>query len=296
MLSRVAPWLASHNEGAAPAGVSVRVLGGQDTEALRELALEDSVANVFILGHLLTAGTAAPTAGGASVLGVFDGGALVGACWAGANLVPVQLNPSLAGLVADAAHRSGRRYASIFGRADSVLALHDALAELGHVGHDVRSSQPLMTLAGPPVVEADRRLITSVPADFDAILPACAAMFEEEVGYSPFLGGREFYSRRVAGLIRQGHSMVHRDASGVVVFKAELGVVTPQVTQVQGVWMNPGYRGRGLSAGYLAAVVELAQKLAPITSLYVNDYNSRARSAYEQVGFREVGTFATVLF
>ena len=116
------------------------------------------------------------------------------------------------------------------------------------------------------------------------------------MGYSPFLGGREFYSRRVEGLIRQGHSLVHLNAAGEVVFKAELGAVTPDVTQVQGVWMNPLYRGQGLSAGYMAAVVEQAQKIAPITSLYVNGFNARARATYERVGFRQVGTFATVLF
>ena len=74
------------------------------------------------------------------------------------------------------------------------------------------------------------------------------------------------------------------------------GAVTRDVTQVQGVWMNPSYRGRGLSAGYMAAVVDLARTLAPVTSLYVNDFNSRARATYERVGFRQVGTFATVLF
>ena len=63
-------------------------------------------------------------------------------------------------------------------------------------------------------------------------------MFEEEVGYSPSLGGKEYYSRRVKSLIRQGHSLVHVNAAGEVVFKAELDAVTPEVTQVQGVWMN----------------------------------------------------------
>ena len=81
-----------------------------------------------------------------------------------------------------------------------------------------------------------------------------------------------------------------------MVFKAELGAVTPEVTQVQGVWMNPALRGQGLSAGYMAAVVVLAQTLAPVTSLYVNNFNTRARATYERVGFRQVGTFATVLF
>jgi uncharacterized protein len=296
MLSRVAPWLASRKDVPDPPGLSVRTLDGTDTAALRLLAQQDPVANVFILAHLRAAGTAAPTSGGAGVIGVFDDGILVGACWAGANLVPVQLDPELAGVVAEVANTSGRRYASAFGPAQSVLALHSELLELGHRAHEVRAEQPLMTIKGPPSITPDPGLALGNLADFDRILPACAAMFEEEVGYSPFLGGREFYSRRVEGLIRQGHSLVHLNNAREVVFKAELGAVTSEVTQIQGVWMNPLYRGQGLSAGYMASVVEQARKIAPITSLYVNGFNLRARATYERVGFQQVGTFATVLF
>jgi GNAT superfamily N-acetyltransferase len=296
MLSRVAPWLASRRDVPDPPGLSVRTLDGTDTAALRLLAQQDPVTNVFILAHLRAAGTAAPTSGGAGVIGVFDDGILVGACWAGANLVPVQLDPELAGVVAEVANTSGRRYASAFGPAQSVLALHAELLELGHRAHEVRAEQPLMTIEGPASIEPHPGLAPGNLADFDRILPACAAMFEEEVGYSPFLGGREFYSRRVEGLIRQGHSLVHLNNAREVVFKAELGAVTSEVTQIQGVWMNPLYRGQGLSAGYMAAVVEKARKVAPITSLYVNGFNLRARATYERVGFQQVGTFATVLF
>jgi hypothetical protein len=296
MLSRVAPWLASRKDVPDPPGISVRTLDGTDTAALRLLAQQDPVTNVFILAHLRASGTAAPTSGGAGVIGVFDDGMLVGACWAGANLVPVQLDPELAGAVAEAANKSGRRYASAFGPAESVLALHAELVDLGHRAHDVRAEQPLMTIEGTPSVKPNSGLTLGNLADFDRILPACAAMFEEEVGYSPFLGGREFYSRRVEGLIRQGHSLVHINNAREVVFKAELGAVTSDVTQIQGVWMNPLYRGQGLSSGYMAAVVEHARKVAPVTSLYVNGFNLRARSTYERVGFQQVGTFATVLF
>ncbi|WP_091557948.1 GNAT family N-acetyltransferase [Arthrobacter sp. ok362] len=295
MLSRVAPWLTSRRDDAA-SGVVVRALGGADTGQLLALAHRDAVANVFILSHLEAAGTASPTAGGASILGVFDGGTLLGACWAGANLVPIELAPDLAGLVAMAAHRSGRRYASIFGPAETVLAIHSALEQLGQVAHEVRDHQPLLTISGPPAVRPEPALGFGQLADFDKILPACAAMFEEEVGYSPYLGGREYYSRRVRSLVRQGHSLVHLNGDGQVVFKAELGAVTQEVTQVQGVWMNPEFRGLGLSAGYMAAVVVLAQTLAPVTSLYVNGFNAKARATYDRVGFRQVGTFATVLF
>jgi hypothetical protein len=292
MLSRVAPWLASRNEN----GLGVRVLGKADTLALRALASEDVVANVFILAHLDSTGTAAPTSGGASIFGVFHDQTLLGACWAGANLVPVQLDPALAGYAATAAHQTGRRFASIFGPAETVLALYARFEQLGHTAHEIRSRQPLLTISGEPSIGANPALTFGTMEDFDLILPACAAMFEEEVGYSPFLGGQEFYSRRVAGLIRQGHSLVHVDPHGTVVFKAELGAVTADVTQVQGVWMNPELRGQGQSAGYMAAVVNLSKTFAPVTSLYVNDYNAKARATYERVGFQQAGTFATVLF
>jgi len=60
--------------------------------------------------------------------------------------------------------------------------------------------------------------------------------------------------------------------------------------------MDPPLGGQGHSAGYLAAVVVQAQSRAPVTSLYVNSFNTRARATYDRVGFRQVGTFATVLF
>jgi predicted GNAT family acetyltransferase len=47
----------------------------------------------------------------------------------------------------------------------------------------------------------------------------------------------------------------------------------------------------------MAAVVEECRRsIAPLVSLYVNDYNAPARRAYERVGFRTVGTFMSVLF
>jgi uncharacterized protein len=46
----------------------------------------------------------------------------------------------------------------------------------------------------------------------------------------------------------------------------------------------------------MAAVVQAALRMAPVVSLYVNDYNQPARAAYRRAGFTEVGTFMSVLF
>jgi predicted GNAT family acetyltransferase len=81
-----------------------------------------------------------------------------------------------------------------------------------------------------------------------------------------------------------------------VVFKAEIGAASSRACQIQGVWVAPDRRGEGLGEPGVAAVVEIARStVAPIVSLYVNDYNAVARRCYQAVGFRAAGEFATVL-
>lgn len=291
--SRVAPWSTSPRSP----GEGVRILTETDTNALRQLVKQDPVANVFMASQLEAVGTAVPTAVGSDTLGYFDeGGTMTAACWVGANVVPVQATTEQAPAFGSWLASSRRRFASVFGPAEAVLGIFGDLKSAGATPVEIRANQPLLELRGDPTVAPNPALTPSRPEDFGQILPAAAAMFEEEVGYSPYLGGEEHYRSRVAALIRDGHSLSHLDSDGQVIFKADLGAVSRDVAQIQGVWLNPAYRGLGLSAGYMAAVVALAQRHAPVASLYVNDYNAPARASYERVGFRQVGTFATVLF
>ncbi|BFO15774.1 hypothetical protein SHKM778_21620 [Streptomyces sp. KM77-8] len=47
----------------------------------------------------------------------------------------------------------------------------------------------------------------------------------------------------------------------------------------------------------MSAVLRYAlTDVAPVASLYVNDYNTPARRTYRRVGFRETGAFMSVLF
>lgn len=292
ILSKAAPWSPSRSR---PAGGSVRRLTDDDTIALAELVAADAVANVFVASHLAVHGTAAVTGTGAEIIGTFDGdGRLASACWLGANIVPVGVPVAHARAYADVIRHSRRRFASIFGPADAALAIFAELS--GPAARDIRRDQPLLAMEGPPAVPTDPQVRATTLDDFDALAPACVSMFEEEVGYSPVAGGSDNYYRRVRQLIAEGHSFASFDAQGEVVFKAELGAVSPAASQIQGVWVRPSHRGEGLSHGGTAAVVEQAERFAPIVSLYVNDYNYKARASYRRVGFEQVGTFATVLF
>jgi predicted GNAT family acetyltransferase len=151
-------------------------------------------------------------------------------------------------------------------------------------------------MSGQPLVEPDPLVRQVRPNELDIMMPACIAMFTEEVGVSPIgADGGAAYRSRVAELIRAGRSFA-RIENGQVIFKAEIGAVTPFACQVQGVWVPPEARGRGHAVRGMAAVALAAQRLAPVVSLYVNDFNTPARAVYRRVGFTQSGTFMSVLF
>ena len=161
----------------------------------------------------------------------------------------------------------------------------------------MRPRQPLLVADGPPLVPVDPGVRPVLRSELDLLLPACVAMFTEEVGVSPLAGdGGALYRARVEELVGQGRAYA-RIERGQVLFKAEVGAASGAACQVQGVWVAPHLRGHGLGACGTAAVVELARaRVAPLVSLYVNDFNTAARRAYEKVGFRAAGVLASVLF
>src|SRR5215210_2633823 len=70
---------------------------------------------------------------------------------------------------------------------------------------DIRANQPLMALSGPPLVPSDPAVRRSRPAELELLVPACVAMFTEEVGYSPVAAdGGAVYRSQVSGLVSAG--------------------------------------------------------------------------------------------
>ena len=129
-------------------------------------------------------------------------------------------------------------------------------------------------------------------------MPACVAMFTEEVGVSPLAGdGGLLYRPAWPNWSAAGRAFARID-DGEVVFKAEIGAVTRAACQIQGVWVDPEYRGRGISEGGMAAVVAVraARRRAGRQPLRERLQPAAARASYHRVGFRDVSEFASVLF
>ncbi|MCV2396112.1 GNAT family N-acetyltransferase [Actinotalea sp. M2MS4P-6] len=275
-----------------------------DVDLARAAALcaQDPVGSVLVAARIEAAMATGGRSGGPQLWGVERGGELVALAWAGANLVPVVRagDEESLDVIADAARLQGRRCSSIVGPAEQVMGLWARLEHEWGPARDVRADQPSMAIETAPLVAPDPLVRLGRRSDMAVLLPACVHMFIEEVGYSPLEGSPGSYEARVRGLVADGRSYVRIDQTDdgpEVAFKAELGAVSSRVAQVQGVWVPPARRGRGLATAGMSAVVEHAlEAVAPIVSLYVNAYNTRAIAVYEKVGFRQVGTYATILF
>ncbi|MYS20028.1 hypothetical protein GA0115240_115616 [Streptomyces sp. DvalAA-14] len=276
---------------------SARVLDPGDLDAALAVLARDPVANAFVTSRVNVAGLD-PWRLGGEMWGWYSGGKLTSMCYAGANLVPICATPEAIAAFGERARRAGRRCSSIVGPAEATADLWARLEPHWGPAREVRTHQPLMTTRALPATVAPDPLVRRVRRDeMDLLLPACVAMFTEEVGVSPLAGdGGLLYQARVAELVSTGRAFA-RIENGQVVFKAEIGAVTRHTCQIQGVWVAPTHRGRGLSETGMAAVLHYALRdVAPVASLYVNDFNTPARAAYRRVGFTEVGAFMSVLF
>ena len=274
----------------------VRAIDAQSISQLQSLISQDPIR------HCLLAARVENGSGGyrnsySDLLGYFDDGKLKSALLCGANVVPVNTSLIARQEFASVLSRSGRRSSSIVGPASEVLDLWSRLSPSWGSAREVREDQPVLAMREQSGIRSDDEVRYSTLADLDELVPACVAMFTEEVGVSPNSGGgASAYRNRVAELVSARRSFV-RYLGDELVFKAEIGTVGSEVAQVQGVWVKPEYRGKGISVPAMAAVVKyVLADIAPVVSLYVNNYNAPALATYRNVGFEQVDTFATVLF
>lgn len=284
----------------AVVGGAVRVLGEDDYDVLRAMVDAEPLVNAVFAARLDAVGSVAPRRLGGTVLAVDSGGELQGALFAGGTLLPLGGTAQACARLGSAVARQPRMCTSIVGARAAVAAMEPALFSAWGAPRASRSSQPLLV--------ATRDVRTWLPnghpdlrcpslAEFPPYLAASVAMFEEELGTSPMTrGGAVAYRRRVRDLIDAGRAFAVTDPDGEVVFKADLGAVTAQTCQIQGVWVRPDHRNRGLATAALAGVLRHALTLAPTVSLYVNDFNVPARRLYARLGMQQVEELSTVLF
>jgi len=267
-----------------------------DLNQIKEIALQDKISNSFFINRLQELETLPWSL--QNEITVFESkNEIKSAIYNGANLVPLATNDESRVAFAQYLLETPRRASSIVGIKYEVLGIWDLLKPFWPKPREIRETQPLLFADDEPILAPDPLVRPALIRELDILLPACVSMFTEEVGVSPVVGSSEqSYRNRIADLINHRRIFTRID-NGQVTFKAEIGVQTQWVSQIQGVWVPPQLRGRNFGKAGMAATLSLTRKyFSPIASLYVNDYNHRAQAVYKSVGFQEHSTFATVLF
>jgi predicted GNAT family acetyltransferase len=277
-----------------PTVTPVRVLTPHDLADVLALINQRPIENVFMSSRARQSGLE-PTMATGEFLGYFDSlNQLTSVLYCGASLAIANGTPDAIEAFADriAARRCSQ---SIVGVSDEVMGLWQALrtraARVWGRAREVRSRQLLMAIDHEPFIPGDRRVQKANPGWLDSYYAAAEQMYTDEVGVVPPPDFRQHIYR----LMLAGRGFAIWDGQRVR-FKTDVATFTKMVCQLSGVWVDPSWRGQGLSAAAVAQTVRWCFQQWPVVSLYVNDFNLPAVATYRRVGMRQVATMATVLY
>jgi uncharacterized protein len=279
----------SRREAARTPAFEVRALGRGDASRALDFLNREPVRDLFITSRIVSDGVLGPP-GWSPLWGAFDRDQRIrGMIHLGPNLVPAVDDLEVCDDLARLATGPGPTR-MLVGERHSVERLWHLVAGSYPAPREVRARQFVYALAprslAVPVRAAPRgRARLARRGDEDRVLSLSAAMYLEEMGEDPLARDPAGYRRRVRVLTERGWTFVY-EFDGELVFKMDIGCASQHGAQIQGVYVPPELRGRGLGTHAMGACCALAFERHPTLSLYVNDFNRPAVALYERLGFR----------
>ena len=129
--------------------------------------------------------------------------------------------------------------------------------------------------------------------DLDLVMPVQAQMALDESGVDPMVKDPSGFRQRCVRRIAQSRTWVVVEG-GKLIFKAEVISDTPEVSYLEGIWVNPIARGEHVG---LRCLSKLARNLLSHTlslCLLVNEENRDAHHFYRKAGCKLRGIYDTI--
>jgi predicted GNAT family acetyltransferase len=140
---------------------------------------------------------------------------------------------------------------------------------------------------------AGLRLAT--PEDLEPVVRAQAAMALETSGVDPLkkdpVGFRQRYLRRIDNK-RVWVLMNNRR----LIFKLDVIADTPDATYIEGVYVSPEERGKGMGQRCLTAVGHKLLERTKAIYLFVENEDARTTAFYSRLGFEVAGNYDLLYF
>jgi uncharacterized protein len=130
-------------------------------------------------------------------------------------------------------------------------------------------------------------------ADLDTVAPVQAAMAEEESGTNPLETDSEGFLARCTRRIEMGRVWLLEE-DGKLMFKADIQADTPDVVYLEGVWVNPTERGKGIGRQCLQQLCQQLLSRTKSVCVLVNENNQRAHTFYRMCNFKMRGVYDSI--
>ena len=263
---------------------------GQEAEVLSFLA-QRPIHTVVMAGFIRDNGLESPLNRGTFYACRDSAGRLVGVALIG-HITMVETE-------SEAAIESFARVAQSYGQAHAILGEREKVSRFwshySSAGQPMRLACRELLLEQRWPVEAHEpiALRRATPDDLEQVVPAHAQMAFDESGVNPLEKDPEGFRRRCARRVEQGRTWVCVD-DGKVVFKADVVSETPEAVYVEGIWVNPEARGKGVGLRAMSQLARTLLQQAASVCILVNERNERALSLYRRSGLKLRGHYDTI--
>lgn len=122
------------------------------------------------------------------------------------------------------------------------------------------------------------------PEDLDVLVEASAEMAREEAGDDPQARNPSLFKSRIKKRIERGRDFVHTTSEGLA-FKSNVAALSPFGGQVEGIFVPPPQRHRGLGLQGTSWVTQWILDRSPRACLLVNEDNESAKKIYQRLGY-----------
>lgn len=137
------------------------------------------------------------------------------------------------------------------------------------------------------------RLRSATPDDLELIVKAHADMATSEHGDNPLVADSQGFRQRCLRRVEMGRVWVWIDRDKLI-FKADVAAATPEALYLEGIYVDPRERGRGIGYRCLSQLSKAFLSRAGSVCLLVDEQNHQARRLYEKCGFQNRGHYQSI--
>ncbi len=259
-----------------------RMLKGEEGEALEFLSARPL--NTVIMAGLIRDNGLESSCHRGSFYACRDAsGALAGVALVGhVTLFEARHDDALLALAKSA--RPSHRLHALVGEREGVRLFCEHHAGLAKSSIAVRQEKFLVMRERVAAGERVRDLRRATLAQLPSIVSASAEMAEGATGVNPLLCDPTGFRERTARRIERGRVWAWFEG-GRLMFKIDVAAETPEAIYLEGLYVNPGERGRGYGLRCLSQLSNILLRRANALCLMVDEDNAAANALYGRLGF-----------